>query len=121
MPMDMPDLDEYLKHQPLIFAKANVLLQNAPKITRFQYVHHAGLEACLEALVEATWEDGREEKEIRYYRDGTRRWVTPALRFVGDGPHYLLSTFASLESQQHYQDQILAAIDAYLGGNGHVG
>ena len=116
MPLPWLDLDEFLKDHPHR-AGASLSLTKGPTIIRFQRVHHAGLDA----LVDARWQVGREEKEIRYYRDGTRRWVTPALRFVGDGPHYLLSTFASLESQQHYQDQILAAIDAYLGGNGHVG
>jgi hypothetical protein len=117
--MSLPwlDVDEFLRDHPP-FTAALLSATKGPTVTAFQPVHHADLVA----LVDVTWPDGREEKEIRYYREGTRRWVTPALRFVGTDRHYWLSTFTSLESQQHYQDQILAAIDAHLaGGDGHVG
>jgi hypothetical protein len=113
MPVDNSTWDEIMKLAP----KPPAERQKWPRVTAFMPVH----EGHLIALVEATWADGRQEREIRFYQGGTRRWVTPAIRVVSKNRDYWLSTFVCPEAQQRYQELVIAVIDAYLRGDEHVG
>lgn len=78
-------------------------------------------EGNLVAVIEVTWPDDRIDHEVRYYREGNRRWITPATRFLSRDRSHWLTTFVDMEAQQKYQDQILAAVDLFLaGGDDHV-